>query len=109
MVRIEQLSITENKIFFSGVGTAKNASEQLDIHMLDALNQMLNKQPDGAITPGQPVRSSQLDLNQLRSVIKQTYYELDKDLRKMIKDESGCVCVGVIDYTNFKEKYFSII
>jgi hypothetical protein len=76
-----------------GVDTAKNAADHLDTHLLTALNQMLEHQENNSIKSGEPVRSSQLDLDQLRGVIKQTYYELDKDLRTMIHDDSGCVCV----------------
>jgi len=90
-----------------GIGTAKNASDQLDIHLLNALNHMLDEQHDGRITSGEPVRSSQLDLNQLRTVIKKTYFELDKDLREIVKDDSGCVCVGIINY-QLKKKIFEI-
>jgi hypothetical protein len=55
---------------------------------------MLAEQDNEKIKHGEPVRSSQLDLPQLRAVIKKTYFELDKDLRTMVKDESGCVCVS---------------
>jgi hypothetical protein len=55
---------------------------------------MLAEQNNETIKNGEPVRSSQLDLSQLRAVIKKTYYELDKDLKKLVKDESGCVCVS---------------
>jgi hypothetical protein len=79
---------------FLGIDTAKNAADHLDIHLLDALNQMLAQQSDKTLNNGEPVRSSQLDLAQLRAAIKQTYFELDKDLKAMVKDESGCVCVG---------------
>ncbi|UJR10777.1 hypothetical protein I4U23_014964 [Adineta vaga] len=77
----------------NGIDTAKNASEQLDIHLINALNHMLERQHDDTIYPDIPVYSSQLDLNQLHGAIKQTYYELDQDLRKVVKDESGCVCI----------------
>jgi hypothetical protein len=39
------------------------------------------------------VRSSDIDLEQLKTAIKQSYYELGEDLGQMVKDESGCVCV----------------
>jgi hypothetical protein len=58
------------------------------------MNQMLTHQHDETIKHGEPVRSSQLDISQLRAAIKQTYFELDKDLKKMVKDDSGCVCVS---------------
>jgi hypothetical protein len=50
---------------------------------------MFDNQHD--ITSGVPVRSSQLDLDQLHTVIKQAYFQLDQDLRKIVKDDSGCV------------------
>jgi hypothetical protein len=57
---------------------------------------MLKKQhDDGTIISDEPVHSSQLDLNQLHTAIKQTYFELDQDLRKIVKDNSGWVCVGI--------------
>lgn len=76
-----------------GIDTAKNAADHLDIHLLDALNHMLAQHEDESVKNGEPVRSSQLDLLLLRAAIKQTYFELDKDLQAMVKDESGCVCV----------------
>ena len=54
---------------------------------------MLEHQHNESIRPGEPVRSSQLDLDQLRAAIKKTYFQLDQDLRAMVKDDSGCVCV----------------
>ncbi len=65
---------------------------------------MLSVQKDETIKKGEPVRSSQLDLSQLRAAIKQTYYQLDKDLRKMVKDDSGCVCVCTI--SSLKELFY---
>lgn len=80
-------------MFFKGVDTAKNAADHLDIHLLEAMNQMLSHEDNSTVKNGEPVRSSQLDLVKLRAAIKQTYFELDKDLKNMIKDNSGCVCV----------------
>jgi hypothetical protein len=57
---------------------------------------MLGLQENENIKNGEPVYSSQLDLPQLRAAIIRTYYELDKDLKTMVKDESGCVCVSFI-------------
>ena len=37
---------------------------------------MLESQEDESIKTGEPVRSSQLDISQLRAVIKKTYFEL---------------------------------
>jgi hypothetical protein len=83
-------------MIIKGVDTARNAADHLDIHLLDALNQMLDTQDNETIKHGEPVRSSQLDLPKLRAAIVKTYYELDRDLRTLIKDESGCVCVSFI-------------
>lgn len=77
----------------NGIDTAKNACAHLDIHLRHALNEMLEYQHKESIRPGEPVRSSQLDLDQLRAAIKKTYFQLDQDLRAMVKDESGCVCI----------------
>jgi hypothetical protein len=76
-----------------GIDTARSAADHLDRSLLDALNEMLQTDENYRIKPGEPVRSSQLDLNQLRSVIKRTYFQLDQNLRQIVKDESGCVCV----------------
>jgi len=93
---------------FKGIATAKNASEQLDTYLLKALNQMLSKQHNSTITSGAPVCSSQLDLNQLHNAIKQAYFELDKDLKKIVKDDSGCVCVSIKN-SHFLKKEISNI
>lgn len=57
---------------------------------------MLAEQNNENIKNGEPVRSSQLDLAQLHAVIKKTYFELDRKLKNMVKDDSGCVCVSSI-------------
>ncbi|CAF2378091.1 unnamed protein product [Rotaria sp. Silwood2] len=77
----------------NGVDTAKNASEQLHIHLLNAFNHMSDKKHDNEKSSGASDRASQLNLDQLHAAIKQTYFELDKDLRKVVKDDSGCVCI----------------
>lgn len=69
---------------FQGIGTAKNASDQLDIHLLNSLNQMLHKLKSDAHACSVQV---------FHHAIKQAYFELDQNLRKLVKDESGCVCV----------------
>jgi hypothetical protein len=56
---------------------------------------MLSKQHHST---GIPVCSSQLNLDQLYNAIKQTYFDLDQDLRKIIRDDSGCVCVSIRNY-----------
>ena len=43
----------------------------------------------------EPVRSSQLDLDQLHQVIKKTFVQLDVNLRHIVKDDSGSVCVSI--------------
>ncbi|CAF1277877.1 unnamed protein product [Adineta ricciae] len=77
----------------NGIDAAKNASEQLGIHLINALNHMLEKQHDDTVYPDIPIHSYELDLEQLHAAIKKTYYDLDQDLRKVVKDESGCVCI----------------
>lgn len=79
--------------FSLGVCAAKNAADQLDSRLLQALNHLLSEQENSDIKAGVPVCSSQLNLNQFHQAIKQTYYDLDQDLRKVVKDDSGCVCV----------------
>lgn len=78
---------------FQGIDTAKHAAEQLDIYLVNALNDMLNHHTDENVKNGEPVRSSQLDNSQLIATIKQTYYQLDLNLKSLVKDESGSVCV----------------
>ncbi len=79
----------------SGISTAKNAANQLDIHLLNTLNYMLSKQNNSTMKSGAPVCSSQLNLDLLHSAIKEAYFQLDKALRKVVKDDSGCVCVSI--------------
>lgn len=67
----------------------------MDTHLLTSLNHMLNKQHNSRLSSGVPVCSSELDRNQLHNAIIQSYFELDKDLRKVVKDDSGSVCVGI--------------
>lgn len=57
---------------------------------------MLNHHSDEHVKNGEPVRSSQLDLSQLHAAIKQTYFQLDQNLKNFVKDESGCVCVNIL-------------
>ncbi|CAF4039427.1 unnamed protein product [Rotaria sp. Silwood2] len=78
----------------NGIDTAKHAADRLEIHLLDILNKMLVQQKDDKINAGEPVRSSQLDIPTLCAAIKQAYFELDKHLKSMVKDDSGCVCVN---------------
>ena len=85
-------------VLFKGIDTAKKAADHLDIHLLEAMNGMLSLQDASTVKNGEPVRSSQLDLDKLRAAIKQTYFELDKDLKNMIKDDSGCVCVRCLSF-----------
>jgi hypothetical protein len=70
---------------------------------------MLAQQDNEKIKHGEPVRSSQLDLTQLRAVIKQTYFALDRELKTMVKDESGCVCVSSIFFNSFLKFYLKTI
>ncbi|CAF0767170.1 unnamed protein product [Rotaria sp. Silwood1] len=77
----------------NGIETAKNAADHLEIHLLEILNKMLVQQKDDKINSGEPVRSSQLDIPTLCAAIKQAYFELDKHLKSMVKDDSGCVCI----------------
>lgn len=59
---------------------------------------MLSKQENQQLSSGKPVCSSQLDVNQLHNAIKEAYYELDKNLKKVLKDDSGCVCVNIFKF-----------
>ena len=81
----------QRRAFFSssGIGTAKNASDQLDIHLLNTLNQMLQKWKSGLYDYSSDI---------LHHAIKQAYFELDKDLKRLVKDESGCVCVRISSF-----------
>ncbi|CAF0901537.1 unnamed protein product [Rotaria sordida] len=77
----------------NGIDTAKYAADHLDIYLLDILNKMLIQQKDNKINIGEPVRSSQLDVPTFCASIKQAYFELDKQLKQVVKDDSGCVCI----------------
>lgn len=77
----------------NGICTAKNAADRLDSYLLRELNNMLGKQENNAIKTCVPICSSQVNLDKLHCAIKQTFHELDQDLRKVVKDESGCVCI----------------
>ncbi|CAF1048137.1 unnamed protein product [Rotaria sordida] len=77
----------------NGVDTAKTASEQLDIHLLYTLYHMSDKKHKSEQSSDESRGSSQLNLDHIHDAIKQTYFELDKYLRKVLKDESGCVCI----------------
>ena len=85
--------MSKESFVFQGVDTAKNAADHLDARLLEALNEMLTTDEINRMKPGHAVRSSSLDLDHLKTAIKKTYFQLDQDLRKMVKDESGCVCV----------------
>lgn len=76
-----------------GIDTAKHAADHLDVYLLHALNKMLEDSGHHESKYPEAVRSSELNLDQLKHVIKETYYQLDQNLRKMVKDDSGCVCV----------------
>jgi hypothetical protein len=104
MVKIKEIFYYYKKkiiFYFQGISTAKNAADQLDLHLLTELNRMRSKQHNSKIISSASVCSLQPDINQLHNAIKQAYFELDKDLRKIVKDDSGCVCV------NIKKNYFS--
>ena len=77
-----------------GIDTAKHSADHLDIYLLHALNKMLEDNGYHESKYPEAVRSSELNLDQLKHVIKETYYQLDQNLRRMVKDESGCVCVS---------------
>lgn len=55
---------------------------------------MLHQHQNEKVHSGEPVRSSQLDIPSLRAAIKHAYFQLDKHLKSMVKDDSGCVCVS---------------
>lgn len=77
----------------NGIDTAKHSADHLDIYLLHALNKMLEDNGYHESKYPEAVRSSELNLDQLKNVIKETYYQLDQNLRRMVKDESGCVCI----------------
>jgi hypothetical protein len=57
---------------------------------------MLSKQTNSTIIKSSAsVCSSQLDFDPMHCAIKEAYFELDKSLKKVVKDDSGCVCVSL--------------
>lgn len=85
------------------------ASEQLDIHLLNSLNQMLINENKDLIESEQPVRSSLINIEQLELIIKQTYFQLDQNLRKLVQDQSGSVCVRFsYFFTDFIFLFFNL-
>lgn len=103
------LDMVIERILFKGIDTAKHASEQLHIHLLDTLNHMLQTQHDSRIKVDGSYLASNLDLDKLYNAIKRTYFELDKDLRRVVKDHSGCVCVRMKDIHFFNQKFLENI
>lgn len=96
IIKIARKNFLKKNNYFSsikGICTAKNAADRLDSYLLRELNNMLGKQENNAIKTCVPICSSQVNLDKLHCAIKQTFHELDQDLRKVVKDESGCVCV----------------
>jgi len=63
----------------AGMGTARYAADHLDKKLLDTFDHN-NKMSD----------------TQLHSAIKEAFVELDKDVRIVVKDHSGCVCIACL-------------
>ena len=82
-----------NYSLFSGIDTAKHASNQLDTHLLHALDQMLDREHRQRIALDESTRSSDLDLYQFHTAIREAYFQLDASLKTVVHDDSGCVCV----------------
>jgi len=91
------LSFKKKKLFvfakIQGICAARNSADRLDSHLLRELNRIPAEPENNVIKAGVPICSSQVDLDQLHCAIKQSYYKLDQDLRNVVKDDSGCVCV----------------
>ena len=77
----------------SGTDTAKHASDQLDTHLLHALDRMLDRQRGQRIASDESTRSSDLDFYQFHTAIREVYFQLDTSLKAVVQDDSGCVCV----------------
>lgn len=87
-------------LFLQGLDAAKNSADHLHVRLLESLNEMLTNDESNRTKPGHAVRSSTLDIEHLKTAIKKTYFQLDQDLREMVKDDSGCVCVRQDDNTH---------
>lgn len=68
----------------NGIDTAKNAANLLDTYLLDAFHQYIH--------------SPKLDNYEFYKNIQTKFLQLDKNLMKIVKDESGSVCVCVFFY-----------
>jgi hypothetical protein len=62
---------------------------------------MLSKQTNSTMKTGASICSSKHDLEPMHCAIKDAFFELDKDLRKVVKDDSGCVCVSISSLRSF--------
>lgn len=72
----------------NGIDTAKNASNLLHKYIIESFNDI----------------NSELDHYQFERIIKNTFVQLDQNLRNNIKDDSGSVCVCVYSFLKTKDK-----
>ena len=63
---------------------------------MEALNEIVHqkKTDDGRVPDDEPVHCSELDHQKLYEVIKRTFLQLDQQMKQVVKDDSGCVCVS---------------
>ncbi|CAF1158238.1 unnamed protein product, partial [Didymodactylos carnosus] len=80
----------------NGKQAAKFVAKNLHVHIMEQLNSMVKVDLGLDSSSIKPVKSSELDIENFLTVIKQAYKDTDDALRKVIKDESGCVAVSCL-------------
>lgn len=82
--------ITQQSLFFVflGVQTANYVAENLHVQLTEALNEIVQQKND------ESVHCSELNHEKLYEAIKKTFLQLDQQMKQLVKDDSGCVCVS---------------
>lgn len=67
----------------------------MHLRLIEALNEIVHqKKGDGAVPEEDPVHCTELDHEELCQAIKKTFLQLDQQMKQVVKDDSGCVCVS---------------
>lgn len=85
-------------LFFSqGIETANYVAENLHLRLVEALTEIVHqkkKTDDGRVPEDESVHCSELDPQELYEAIKRIFLQLDQQMKQVVKDDSGCVCVS---------------
>lgn len=73
-----------------GVQTANYVAENLHVQLIEALNEIVHQKND------QSVHCSELNHEELYEAIKKTFLQLDQQMKQVVKDDSGCVCISCL-------------